>query len=37
MLTVSHASSFGGGYRSGAMSIMKNLISKYGKDSKNEL
>ncbi|KAK0612800.1 fructosamine kinase [Bombardia bombarda] len=29
---LNHFSLFGGGYRSGAMSIMKRLINKYGKD-----
>jgi protein-ribulosamine 3-kinase len=29
---LNHHALFGGGYRSGAVSIMKNLISKYGRD-----
>ena len=34
---LNHHALFGGGYRSGAVSIMKNLIAKYGSDDKSEL
>ncbi|EMC97753.1 hypothetical protein BAUCODRAFT_31752 [Baudoinia panamericana UAMH 10762] len=34
---LNHHALFGGGYRSGAMSIMRNLISKYGDSDKSEL
>ena len=34
---LNHHALFGGGYRSGAISIMKDLISKYGSDDKSEL
>lgn len=30
---LNHHALFGGGYRSGAMSIMRNLVSKYGEKS----
>ncbi|KAK5164381.1 uncharacterized protein LTR77_010077 [Saxophila tyrrhenica] len=34
---LNHHALFGGGYRSGAVSIMKKLISKYSSDDKSEL
>jgi fructosamine-3-kinase len=34
---LNHHALFGGGYRSGAVSVMKKLISKYGSDDKSEL
>jgi protein-ribulosamine 3-kinase len=34
---LNHHALFGGGYRSGAVSIMKKLIAKYGSDDKSEL
>jgi fructosamine-3-kinase len=34
---LNHHALFGGGYRSGALRIMKDLIAKYGSDDKSEL
>ena len=34
---LNHHALFGGGYRSGAVRIMQNLIRKYGKAAKEEL
>ena len=34
---LNHYALFGGGYKSGAVNIMKHLIAKYGSDEKNEL